>query len=108
MRFKVTGFTRFLLIMVILVPMAFIIASYYNGKDGIEELKKLIKGQTSLFSQTQVDTLVEENVVLPLETVDKNTYRKLRLDIESLKDSILNQELKIRELERNLKLCRGK
>ena len=39
MRFKVTGFTRFILIMVILVPLAYVIASYYNGKDGIEELK---------------------------------------------------------------------
>jgi len=85
-----------------------VIASYYNGKDGIEELKKLVKGQTSLLSPTKVDTLVEEAVVLPLETVDKNTYRKLLLDNESLKDSLVDKELKIRELERNLKLCKGK
>jgi hypothetical protein len=85
-----------------------VIASYYNGKDGIEELKKLVKGQTSLLSPTKVDTLVEEAVVLPLETVDKDTYRKLLLDNESLKDSLVDKELKIRELERNLKLCKGK
>jgi hypothetical protein len=108
MRFKVTGFTRFILIMVVLVPFAIVIASYYNGKDGIEELKKLVKGQTSLISPTKVDTLVEEAVVLPLETVDKDTYRKLLLDNESLKDSLVDKELKIRELERNLKLCKGK
>jgi len=108
MRFKVTGFTRFILIMIVLVPLDFVIASYYNGKDGIEELKKLVKGQTSLLSPTKVDTLVEEAVVLPLETVDKNTYRKLLLDNESLKDSLVDKELKIRELERNLKLCKGK
>jgi hypothetical protein len=85
-----------------------VIASYYNGKDGIEELKKLVKGQTSLLSPTKADTLVEEAVVLPLETVDKDTYRKLLLDNESLKDSLVDKELKIRELERNLKLCKGK
>jgi hypothetical protein len=85
-----------------------VIASYYNGKDGIEELKKLVKGQTSLLSPTKVDTLVEEAIVLPLETVDKDTYRKLLLDNESLKDSLVDKELKIRELERNLKLCKGK
>jgi hypothetical protein len=43
-----------------------------------------------------------------LETVDKDTYRKLLLDNESLKDSLVDKELKIRELERNLKLCKGK
>jgi hypothetical protein len=85
-----------------------VIASYYNGKDGIEELKKLVKGQSSLLSPTKADTLVEEAVVLPLETVDKDTYRKLLLDNESLKDSLVDKELKIRELERNLKLCKGK
>jgi hypothetical protein len=94
--------------MVILVPLAFVIASYYNGKNGMEELKKLVKGQTSLLSPTKADTLVEEAVVLPLETVDKDTYRKLLLDNESLKDSLVDKELKIRELERNLKLCKGK
>ncbi|MDP5089366.1 MAG: hypothetical protein NWQ18_03395, partial [Saprospiraceae bacterium] len=105
MRFKVTGFTRFILIMVILVPLAYVIASYYNGKDGIEELKKLVKGQSSLIPPSKVDTLEKEAVVLPSETVDKDTYRKLLLDNESLKDSLVDKELKIRELERNLKLC---
>ena len=108
MRFKVTGFTRFILIMIILGPLAYVIASYYNGKDGIEELKKLVKGQSSLISPTKVDTLEKEAVVLPSETVDKDTYRKLLLDNESLKDSLVDKELKIRELERNLKLCKGK
>lgn len=108
MRFKVTGFTRFILIMIVLVPLAYVIASYYNGKDGIEELKKLVKGQSSLISPAKVDTLVNEAVVLPLETVDKDTYRKLLLDNEALKDSLVDKELKVRELERNLKLCKGK
>jgi len=94
--------------MIVLVPLAFVIASYYNGKDGMEELKKLVSGQTSLLSPTKADTLVEESVVLPLEKVDKDTYRKLLLDNESLKDSLVDKELKIRELERNLKLCKGK
>jgi hypothetical protein len=67
-----------------------------------------VKGQTSLISPTKVDTLVEEAVVLPLETVDKDTYRKLLLDNESLKDSLVVKELEIRELQRNLKLCKGK
>lgn len=107
MRFKVTGFTRFLLIMIVLVPLAYVIASYYNGKDGIEELKKLIKGQTTLISPEKADK-TEEAMVIPVETIDKETYKKLLLEHESLKDSLLDKELKIRELERNLKLCKAK
>ena len=43
-KFKLTGFARFLLVMIILAPLAFIGASYYNGEDGIENLKKLFRG----------------------------------------------------------------
>jgi hypothetical protein len=107
MRFKITGFTRFLLIMVVLVPFAFVIASYYNGKNGIEELKKLIKGQSTLISPVKNDTL-DEAVVIPVKTIDKKIYEQLVWDQEALKDSLLDLQLKIRELERNLKLCKGK
>lgn len=107
MRFKVTGFTRFLLIMIILVPLAYVIASYYNGKDGIEELKKLVLGKSNLTTTIKEDSMVETSD-LPTESVSKAVYRELVLANEALKDSILDKELKIRELERNLKLCKGK
>ena len=43
-KFKLTGFARFLLVMIILAPVAFIGASFYNGEDGIENLKQIFKG----------------------------------------------------------------
>ena len=107
MRFKVTGFTRFILIMIILVPLAFVIASYYNGKDGMEELQKLVLGKSTLTTTIKKDSIVDSSV-LPPESVSKVVYRELVLTNEALKDSILDKELKIRELERNLKLCKGK
>jgi hypothetical protein len=84
-----------------------VIASYYNGKNGIEELKKLIKGQSTLISPVKNDTL-DEAVVIPVKTIDKKIYEQLVWDQEALKDSLLDLQLKIRELERNLKLCKGK
>ncbi len=39
---KVTGFTRFMLVMIIVAPLAYIGASYYNGEDGIQNIKNLL------------------------------------------------------------------
>lgn len=41
-RARLTGFTRFLIVMIFLVPIAYIGASYYNGQDGLANIKNLI------------------------------------------------------------------
>lgn len=38
---KVTGFTRFLIVMVVVAPLAYLAASYYNGEDGVKNLKEV-------------------------------------------------------------------
>lgn len=39
---RVTGFTRFMLVMLLVAPLAYIAASYYNGEDGIQNIKNLL------------------------------------------------------------------
>lgn len=56
-KFKLTGFARFLLVMVVLAPLAFIGASLYNGEDGIENLKQLLKGN---FNFEKKEIVVDE------------------------------------------------
>jgi hypothetical protein len=41
-KFRVTGFTRFFLVMIIVAPLAYLAASYYNGEDGISNFKRLL------------------------------------------------------------------
>lgn len=41
-KYKITGFARFLIFMIFFAPLAYIGASYYNGEDGIANIKKLI------------------------------------------------------------------
>lgn len=55
-KFKVTGFTRFVLVMVVLAPLAFIGAAYYNGDDGIQKFKELIGLEASKPSQNTGQT----------------------------------------------------
>ncbi len=39
---RVTGFTRFFIVMLLVAPLAYIGANYYNGEDGIEKIKDLL------------------------------------------------------------------
>jgi hypothetical protein len=41
-KYQSTGFARFLLMLLIATPVAYICASYYTGKDGIAEIKSII------------------------------------------------------------------
>ena len=41
-KYKATGCARFFLVLIILAPLAFLGASYYNGEDGIENVKSLL------------------------------------------------------------------
>lgn len=40
--YKTTGCFRFFLLIVILAPLAYLVASYVNGEDGIGNLKRLL------------------------------------------------------------------
>ena len=41
-KLKMTGFARFFIAMLIIAPLSFLGASYYNGQDGIQNLKELL------------------------------------------------------------------
>jgi hypothetical protein len=58
-KMKLTGFARFLLVMVVLAPLAFIGASYYNGEDGLENLKNLFKGKFNSNSTEEAQPVTE-------------------------------------------------
>jgi cell division protein FtsB len=47
-RLKTTGFTRFLLMIIIVVPLAYIGAAYYNGEDPIANIKALFGDKASV------------------------------------------------------------
>ncbi len=41
-KYKATGCARFFIALLILAPLAYIGASYYNGQNGLENVKRLI------------------------------------------------------------------
>ena len=39
-KLRVTGFTRFFIVMIFVIPLAYLGASYYNGEDGVANIKR--------------------------------------------------------------------
>jgi len=102
---KTTGFARFFLIMIIVGPLAYIGASYYNGEDGIEKIKSLFKrGET-----TESAEGTNENTGGGLFGGSSNLSRQieeLRAENEELKERLSEQEQEIQELKREVRLLR--
>ncbi len=82
-KLKITPFARFFMIMIILAPLAYIGASYYNGEDGIENFKNLIGLGDKKKTETTTtiipsDTKGEGEAVLKLEDEVKYLERRIK------------------------------
>ena len=97
-KFKLTGFARFFIVMMFLAPLAYIGASYYNGEDGIENIKNffisLVGGESSTDSETKVLDDTED----VKESTDDGLTEQERLQRE-----IDKKNKEIEELNRRLK-----
>jgi len=118
-RIRVTGFTRFLLVMIILIPLAFVGASLYNGKDPIVEAKKLLgmeeTTQTTqvepqrkvaddtapVSNDTQADSVPSDDIRVQLRDV-MSRIEQLERDKMELEEQVKNQAVEIKELRRQL------
>ncbi len=85
---RATGFTRLIIFLLIVAPLAYIAASYIRGEDGIQNIKNLFGGSKS----TTPAVNPEEAGIIELEEVIKQK----KYEIEDLKKE--NEALK-KELE---------
>ena len=90
-RVKMTGFARFVIVMMLLAPLAFIGASYFNGQDGIQNFKNLIGIESS------EPVSAEPTREAPTENArtDGDTY-----EIKRLKEELDYKNQRIEELMR--------
>lgn len=116
-RLKLTGFARFFIVMLFLVPLAYLGAAYYNGQDGIQNIKNLLRIDSKKPATEQVEVNRNPKTVVTDDTATNNTSRGGSLDSRRLdqlelrmnqlerenarlKEQIRQQELKIKELQR--------
>jgi small-conductance mechanosensitive channel len=109
---KVTGFTRFFLVMIIVAPLAYIAASYYNGQDGVQNFKNFLGiGEKQEVTESAAEPDKETRIVNQSPTAnaleDENKKLKEELDFKTRRVEELfkeNEELrrKLESLERAL------
>jgi len=109
-KFKATGLARFILFMVVAAPLIFLGASYYNGEDGVQNLKNLI----GMGDKTEEPARSEEPSTAPVETkattpapapTPSPSQSRLEGQLEKAKDDLATREKRIDELyEENAEL----
>ena len=78
-KLKMTGFARFILVLALLTPLAYIGASYYNGEDGIQNIKNLIQGGKNHSSVTiQADQIEPAQDVTTLQDQVKELNERVQ------------------------------
>jgi hypothetical protein len=99
-----TGFARFFILMLFVVPLAYIGASYYNGQDGIQNIKNLFSGKT--VETTTGENSSSEGGGFSLFGGSKKELEALKSENAELKEMIRERDLEIQELKRELRLLR--
>ncbi|MCB0688272.1 MAG: hypothetical protein KDC53_17160 [Saprospiraceae bacterium] len=90
-KYKTTGCAKFFLVLVILAPLAYLGASYYNGEDGLGNLKNIFRSGTT----------VEDN-----ETDAEEIY-KLKNQVSKFKKDAEFFEKEMQRLEKDLEACQN-
>ena len=102
-KLKLTGLARFIIVMAILAPLAFVGASYYNGQDGIQNLKELIGIEEGTSTTVISKDRVSENADVAefegaLEAL-KERLEALEKENKELKATLYEKEQEIKELQ---------
>ncbi len=115
-KLKTTPFARFFVFLIFFTPLAYIGASYYNGQDGIQNIKNLIgigasktEGKVMNESPSTSNDVSEEFVNGKIERLkdaikhleEKNN--ELHLENKSLKDELKSSKLETQAVKDQLK-----
>lgn len=77
-KYKVTGFTRLVVFMVLFAPLAYMGAHYYQGDDGWQKLKSLVGIEVQMTKEQCISNKKEE--IKNLET----KLNRLKADLDQL------------------------
>jgi len=105
---RLTVFSRFLIMMLIVGPLAFLGASYYNGENGVETVKDLFnQGNKENVTETRTnrseanDAEANDKATYKIQKLEEALeYKQKRLDEMHKENEDLKQ--KIDELERQV------
>ena len=94
---RVTGFTRFFIVMLFVAPLAYIGASYYNGENGLAKIKDLLNiGETSATAKPAQPASDSEAV----QVTNSTSNKALEVENEKLKEELEFKKKRNEELYR--------
>ncbi len=103
-KLKLTPFARFLLFILFAAPIAYLIASYYNGQDGIQNVKDALGIEKDTPAETVAPAPVDasrEVVSLDCEAL-ASEIKALKAQIEELRADNLKYMEEVRQLKDSL------
>lgn len=83
-----TGFARFFIFIIVATPIVYLIASYYNGEDGLANIKSLFNKSESIESVSESTDQNKQDVSLikpNSEALDVTSAKKI---IDSLQQEL--------------------
>jgi len=92
-KYKMTGFARFFIFLIVATPIVYLIASYYNGEDGVANIKSLFEKSESTESvaeETHQNTQDVPSGTSDVEVLDITAARKIIDSLQQELDECLN------------------
>jgi len=110
-KYKVTGFARLFFFLLFLLPAAYFGASYYNGEDGLQNLKDLVGWEQPTTERTveATKTIVDQDLPTDVQSLQKELsdlqrrVEAMERENKELKDQVFNKNEEIVELQRQLR-----
>lgn len=98
--YKMTGFAKFFIFLILATPLSFIGASYYNGQDPFETIKswEIFRKKNTEGVKSDVTAFDEKSVLKELELKELE-IKQLNEKIIKLEDLIEAQKKEIAELK---------
>jgi cell shape-determining protein MreC len=99
-KLKVTGFARFFLVMIFVAPIAYLGASYYNGEDGIANIKRFFGiEQRDESSPTPDVKNMDENAMKKELEYQQKRLDELKKENERLRKEVYEKEQELTNLK---------
>lgn len=98
-KYKMTGCARFLIFLVVFVPLVYFGVSYFRGENPIEPIKQVIPESWGKDKSESSGTISEDAILDGKIKTLEQTNESLRKEVNELKSTIRSQEEEIRRLK---------
>ncbi len=99
-KYKTTGCFKFLIFLVIAVPVAFFASSYYHGEDPVAVIKEKIGSASETTTSSRPSSTSDDSYKSELNEL-RNQVRRLKNENQNLKDVLEKKQTEIDALISN-------